>query len=152
MTIAFSTLKSNYPTAKQPAFYQSLGGEWPTLVDKDNYKNTCAVRMSIALRKSGLPIPQEFKEAITGDGHALAIKVKTMRDVVKGFFGDGYWGVSKQPGQAVDVPNVTGIIVYHANWGHATGHFDLWTGSAFVGSGNFDDAADGYAVELWKLP
>lgn len=151
MTTSFTTLKSNYPTAPKPALFQSLGGQWPSLVNDKNYENTCAIRMSVALRKSGLPIPQVFKEAITGKGLALTIKVATMRDVVRGFFGDSYWGISKVPGQPVNVPNRTGIIVYHVAWSNATGHFDLWTGSGFVGSGNLNDVADGYAVELWHL-
>jgi len=90
MATSFATLKSKYPTVPKPALFQSLGGQWPSLVNDKNYENTCAIRMSVALQKSGLPIPQAFKEAITGDGLALTIKVATMRDVVRGFFGDSY--------------------------------------------------------------
>lgn len=152
MSVSFSKLRQNYPAAPKAEFYQSLGGQWPNLVNDPKYANTCAIRLSVAFMRSGLAIPQQYKEAITGNGEPLAIKVKTMGQVVNALIGKSYWGISKEPGKSVDIPARSGIIAYHVAWSDATGHFDLWTGSGFVGSGNMSDIKDGFDVELWSLP
>jgi len=62
--------------------------------------------------------------------------------------------MSKNPGSEIskdDLPKVSGLIVYHADWSNATGHFDLWTGSDFVGAGTLDDVANGYSLEVWRI-
>lgn len=54
----FSTLKANfYPSqnVSQPKLFEEIG--WSDLVGKPAYVNTCAIRMSLALIKSGLSIP-----------------------------------------------------------------------------------------------
>jgi hypothetical protein len=69
-------------------------------------------------------------------------------------FGKSTWGMSKNPGVAINaatLPKFSSIICYHANWNNASGHFDLWTGSQFVGSGNFGDIADGFGVVVWRV-
>ena len=151
MAVSFAALKANYPLMAKAQFYQSLAGQWPTLVNDPNYNNTCATRMSVALTKSGVPILPQYKEGMTGAGDALIIKVKTMGDFMNSMFGPSYWGISKQVGANVAIPNTTGIIAYHVAWSDATGHFDLWTGQGFVGSGNLSDVKDGFDIELWQL-
>lgn len=152
MTVKFNKLVSEYPTKQRREFFADLGGEWPDLVDNDNYRNTCTVRLSVAVKGAGGSIPPRFKEAQDGAGSPLVLKVVTMKDLVVDLFGKPSWGMSKQPGIPVkrdDLPRSSGIIAYHVNWKDATGHFDLWTGSNFVGAGNLDDISDGYMIEMW---
>jgi Type VI secretion system (T6SS), amidase effector protein 4 len=155
MSVSFSSLSASYPTESKQDLYNALGGEWPGLVDSPNFQNTCCIRLSMAILGAGGSIPANYKEGLAGDGRPLIIKVVTMGKYVKDTFGDFYWGMSKNPGTTIDsgtVPGRSGIIVYHVAWQNATGHFDLWTGSAFVGSGNFDDIHDGYDIALWTIP
>lgn len=152
MTAKFSKLESAYPKKERREFFADLGGEWPDLVDNDNYRNTCAVRLSVALKGAGISIPQRFKEAQDGAGSPLVLKVVTMKDLITDQFGKQNWGMSKQPGVPIgpnDLPTSSGVIAYHVDWKDATGHFDLWTGSNFVGAGDFDDIKDGYMIEMW---
>lgn len=162
MVLRFADLRNNYPVPdpeksdeeNRRAFYNTLGGQWPSLVNADHFKNTCATRLSVALKKSGASISDTYKEAIEGNGSPLIIKVKTMSEYLKATVGSSSWGISKNPGTTIgagDVPGVTGILVYHVAWSNATGHFDLWTGSRFLGSGNFADIKDGFALELWEI-
>jgi hypothetical protein len=154
MALTFGRLSSNYPNASQADLFNSLGGDWPGLIGNDDYRNTCCVRLSLAILGAGGSIPQTYREGMAGDGRPLIIKVVTMGKYLKATLGDSYWGMSKNPGTPVDagtLPNTTGIIVYHAAWSNATGHFDLWTGSNFVGAGNFGDIADGFDIALWKI-
>lgn len=155
MSISYNTLVSNYPTEDRPTLYNSLGGEWPSLISNPNYQNTCAVRLSIALRKSGVALPKASHEAMDNSGNPIVLKVATMQSVVKELLGDSTWGMSRQPGSHFDpsvIPDQKGIIVYHAHWKDATGHFDIWTGSDFYGPGNFQSLQENALdIELWGL-
>jgi hypothetical protein len=145
----YDDLKATYPTQSKAELYNQMGGEWPTLVDHPNYRNTCAIRLSMALHGAGYGIADKYREGMTGDGRAIIIKVKTMWDYVTETVGPFTWGMSKNPGTPVDIPVRQGIIVYHAAFSDATGHFDLWTGTGFVGNGSLADVKDGFDLALW---
>jgi hypothetical protein len=156
MPPTFDHLKKNYPVESREALFRALGGGWPALIPdpERKYQNTCAIRMSVALKRSGVAIPGAYAEMKQGDGTPIVIKVKTMQKLVASLYGEP-WGMSKPPGiplKASDIPNKTGIIVYHAGWSDATGHFDLWTGRGFVGKGNLGDVAEGFDIALWFVP
>jgi Type VI secretion system (T6SS), amidase effector protein 4 len=151
MAITFKALRSHYPTIKKEQLFEALGGQWPGLLKEDTYKNTCAVRLSLALRGAGAAIPKKYQEAIDGAGASLVIKVETMGRLVRELFGEPSWGMSKVVGSEVPIPAVQGIIVYHVKWADATGYFDLWTGTDFVGEGERSDIAKGFDVALWML-
>jgi hypothetical protein len=145
----FESLELNYPTKPKKELYAALGGEWPSLVDDPNYQNTCAIRMSVAFHAAGYKIPGKFKEAVAGDGRTIIVKVKTMWDYVTESFGAFTWGMSKNPGTVVKIPVKEGIIVYHKAFSDATGHFDLWKSTTFVGAGKLSDVTDGFDIALW---
>ena len=86
---------------------------------------------------------------MANDGRAIIIKVETMWNFMHAEFGVPTWGMSKIPGTEVQVPVEKGIIVYHKAFSDATGHFDLWTGTGFVGAGKMSDVTDGFDVALW---
>ena len=79
------------------------------------------------------------------------IKVKNNWDFVKATFGDFSFGITKLEGSEVTIPAKTGIICYHKAFKDASGHFDLWNGTGFVGNGKMSDVIDGYDVALWYL-
>ena len=145
----YDVLASHYPIVAKKELYTRLGGQWPTLIDHPNYQNTCAIRLSIAFHAAGYEINNKYKEAVAGDGRNIIIKVKTMWDYVNETVGPFYWGMSKNPGTPVNIPAKKGIIAYHAAFSDATGHFDLWSGTDFVGSGNLGDVASGFDLALW---
>jgi hypothetical protein len=152
MPVSFSVLRSEYPTAAKEDLFSAMGGGWPALIDDANYANTCCIRLSLAMARAGMLIPATYKEAISGDGTPLIIKVATMGKFVEERFGKSSWGMSKNPGTDIGantIPKRSGILVYHALWNNATGHFDLWTKSDFVGAGNFDDIASGFDIAEW---
>ena len=148
----FLNLKSNYPTHSASKLAEELGGDWPELIKKKEWRNTCAVRLSVAFNKSGLSVAN-FKEANDGSGGPLIVRVKTMGKFVKEHYGEWSWGMSKPVGSDIvdEIPKWRGIIAYHADWSDATGHFDLWDKNTFVGTGNTADIADGFDVMLWRL-
>lgn len=155
MPPTFADLQKQYPTSSKADLFNQMGGEWPKLIDNPSYANTCAIRLSLALAGAGLPIPQKYREAITGDGKSIILKVASMGTFLRETIGKSYWGMSKNPGQPIDdstIPKKTGILVYHAAWSDATGHFDLWTGNGFVGAGSLESVKDGYDLELWHIP
>lgn len=62
MKPTFSTVKANfYPSQKvnQAKLFEEIG--WSDLVGKPAYVNTCAIRMSLALIKSGMTIPGRMR-------------------------------------------------------------------------------------------
>lgn len=129
----FPQLKASYPQADRDNFFLELGGDWPLLINDDNYANTCAIRMSVALHGAGVRIPDGKRDGITGDGRNLIFSIGKMDRYLNELLGAPSWGLSKEPDDPVQLPARAGIILYHADFSNATGHVDLWTGSDFVG-------------------
>ena len=150
MAVTFEALRANYPTMPKEQFFNLLGGDWPKLINNEFYANTCAVRRSYALRGSGVDIPKRYQEAIDGSGASLILKVETMGRLVQELFPVA-WGMSKTEGSQVAIPKKRGIIAYHVKWSNATGHFDLWTGTSFIGAGKHEDISTGFDISLWEL-
>lgn len=155
MTANFDVLRANYPLMPKDSLFDELGGQWPDLKTNANYNNTCAIRLSHSFNKSGDLIPSKFKEALDGKGRNIILKVSTFNKFAVEKYGEFSWGISKPPGGDFPIDQLPsmykGLIVYHADFGHATGHFDLWTGSSFVGSGNVDDIREGFDIAVWNL-
>jgi|GEM_PF-3159930 len=157
MTVTFETLKSNYPTMEKNDLFDLLGGQWPDLKTEKAYNNTCAVRLSHAFNESGDPIPRKYRDAIDKDGRNIILKVSEFDKFVKEKYKQFIWGISKQPKKKFPISDLPseyeGIIAYHGKFSEAqaTGHFDLWTGSEFVGTGNEDDIEAGFDIYLWEV-
>lgn len=59
LQLLFSVLKKNYPPkqlVKTPELFKEIG--WDDLIDNPTYENTCAIRLSLALIKSGVRLPE----------------------------------------------------------------------------------------------
>jgi len=131
----------------KPQFFAQLGGKWPPLVTDDAYKNTCAIRLSLALRKAEATIPTKYKEAIDGTGAALVVKVKTMGLLVQEPLHDPYWGMSKRVGSDVRIPNMQRIMSITPP-GRMRPVISIFGPAAFVGAGDLNDVAEGYDIAL----
>ena len=155
MSFSFTKLKENYPKSEQAELFNSMGGGWPDLIGKPNYENTCAIRMSLALSRSGQIIPANFKDHITGDGTNIIVKVETMFRFFEETFKQDSWGISNCANLTLkDLPRKTGIIIYKfatPGTGGATGHIDLWDSTKFVGKGNLSDLKQSKMVQLWYI-
>jgi len=70
MTVEYQTLRNNFYSAKEGALnfksakdvYEEIGYDYETLIGQDTrFKNTCAVRMNLALFKSGIFVQGGFE-------------------------------------------------------------------------------------------
>lgn len=156
----FGNLMRNYPRESRPDLFNVvLGGGWPALVDDlDNYGNTCAIRLSVALNRSGLPVPVDLGRLdgnhVDKNRNSIIIKVRTAEALLTRLFGQYYWGMSKQPGTPLDFrkfPAKTGVVLYHANFETATGHVDLWNKTGCVGGCPAADVSVAFDVALWRV-
>ena len=123
----FSTLWDNYPTETHDDLFNNvLGGGWPALIGNAAYDNTCTIRLSVTLNRSGFKVPTSFGQMDGGltdqNGDNIIIRVPTGEALVQSLFGDSYWGESRQPGTPIDmtvVPSATGILIYRVPPGSA---------------------------------
>ncbi len=154
----FSTLWDNYPLQSREDLFNALGGGWPALITDHAYDNTCTIRFSVALNKSGLPVPTDLAAKDgglrDGAGHPIAIRVATAEEIVTRQFGASFWGMSHQPGAPLDlstVPPRNGILIYRVKGGDASGHVDLWNGHGCRNDCHSQYALACFGIALWTL-
>lgn len=68
MKPTFMELVASYPTQPKVELFGEMGGDWPNLVDDDNYDNTCAIRLSVALNKTSFPVTADPSRLLSGRG------------------------------------------------------------------------------------
>ena len=162
MTVKFTALRDSYPTEDRDAFFTDvLQGSWSKLKDEENYKNTCALRMSVALNRTGVAIPDAVWSSdgkfSAGDGSRLLAKVLSMLKLLDATFGDP-WGMSKKAGVPFDlaknVPKWTGVLAYRfpEKLAQARGHVDLWDGTSCHFDCPAPDTDAAFDIALWRLP
>jgi Type VI secretion system (T6SS), amidase effector protein 4 len=62
MKIPFNVLKLHYPRSHEidrPALFREIG--WDDVVNNPAFENTCAIRVSLALIKSGIKVPGRMR-------------------------------------------------------------------------------------------
>lgn len=159
--VIFDTLWNNYPMEKEKAdlFNNVLGGGWPALIKNSNYDNTCTIRLSVMLNRSGFKVPDNFGQMDGGlkdkNGDNVITRVPTGEALVRKLFGEPYWGENRQPGTPInmtDVPHTTGILIYRVPPGaDAGGHVDLWRNNDCRNDCHSQFAVSSYEIALWKL-
>lgn len=136
-----------------------IGGRFRRLYEHPAYQNTCAVRMSYALNRSGLrmgPAPSSGGGITGGDGYLYWIRVTDLKAHLSRQFkgADEELTLPVIPASMTnDVPAMqekykerrrlaqawldtrlagrNGIVVFNVTgWGDASGHFTLWDGKA----------------------
>jgi hypothetical protein len=157
----FSTLWNNYPMeARDDLFRNVLGAGWPALIDDhDAYENTCTIRLSVTLNRSGHKVPDSFGRTDGGlkdkNGDNIIIRVPTGEELVRQLFGESYRGMNRNPGSPIDlhdVPNETGILIYRVRGRDAAGHIDLWNKDDCRYDCHSAFAVASFEIALWKLP
>lgn len=145
---SFSDLLKNYSTGDVPSTYALVGGGLLRSYNQDpvSYANTCAMRLSYALNKSGAPIPYERGKTFKGaDNLNYFIRVKDMASYMDATYGQpNINGMSPS-----DFSGYTGIIQFNVSgWSDATGHFTLWNGSSPVYGNYFNVSQEEPGVTL----
>jgi len=155
---SWADMKKHYPDKKifTPDLYDSMiGGGFKNLYKQPAYENTCAVRMSYGLNRSGLKLgkaPSKGGSMEGGDGYTYWIRVSDLkRELDARFKGadeelklklipnsmmsdtDGMRALfHERVQQAKDFLETklaarNGIVVFEVSgWGDASGHFTLW--------------------------
>ncbi|QGZ39158.1 type VI secretion system (T6SS) effector Tae4 (amidase) [Pseudoduganella flava] len=159
---AWADMKQHYPDSTVPTatLYDSkIGGKFVKLYEHPAYQNTCAVRMSYGLNRSGLKLgkaPSAGGSMQGGDGYTYWIRVSDLKAelanrfkgadeelalpvIPASMFGDNA-AMGAQFKQRValaqdfldkKLAGRNGIVVFEvAGWGDASGHFTLWDGGA----------------------
>ena len=159
MPPTFGQLWQGYPVENQADFFASLGGGWPAEIGKPAFANTCALRISVAMMRAGVPVPQDLASADgnlkTGSGAPLIVRVTTAKLWLERLLGPSSWGTSKAVGADIDdlVPAWTGILLYRLLVPtDASGHVDLWDGHGCRVDCHNTFARAATTVELWQLP
>lgn len=159
---AWSDMKKHYPdktVASDDLYLHMIGGDAKRFHGHPAYANTCAVRMSYALNRSGLKLgtaPSKDGTWKGGDGYNYWIRVADIKsELISRFRGfdeelvlklipqsmtNDNEGMSrifrervKQAQEFLDqkLAGRSGIVVFETRgWGDATGHFTLWDGHA----------------------
>jgi len=106
--------------------------------------NTCAIRMSYALNKSGLKITSGTGVTVTGaDGSLYFLRVADLQVFLAASLGTAQ---TLAGGAYVGPPNQSGILSFNvAGFRDATGHFTLWNGNSLI-----DISDDDY--DDWPAP
>lgn len=158
MAVDFQALWDAYPLGDRKAFFDRLGGGWPQLVDNPAYVNTCALRMTVALRGCGQAVPALLAQGDgnlkDGSGKPLLLRVATIRIWLEQILGPSSWGTSKQVGADIDglIPKRKGILLYRVpNATDASGHVDIWEGTTCKNDCHSQFARSATEVELWFL-
>lgn len=158
LPIKFESLRNKYPREEREKLFRDvLGAGFANLVGNGNYENTCAIRMSLALNRIGVKIPEDLWRADGGhydrNNYRILIKVKSVFTLLDKLFGVS-WGQSKNPGEPLnfsDVPRWQGVIGYHANFNNADGHVDIWVSKSCYFHCPTPDVQKAFDVVLWKI-
>jgi Type VI secretion system (T6SS), amidase effector protein 4 len=163
---SWADMSKHYPGESIPSdkFSLMVGKSYATVVasNPENYSNTCAVRMSYALNRSGmkLPVAPDGGNMMGDDKLNYWIRVKQLKKKLSDQFGKPDKELvhqhierttqkdlvkdrmAKTDKFLTEIKTMKGIVVFEVEgWKDATGHFTLWDGSnlTYVGSGDHNN-------------
>jgi RHS repeat-associated protein len=154
LPMPYSELAANYPTSGSPKeMYSSVGGKVAEAYNKNEskgdanpYANTCALRMSVALNKSGNDLDTDVKNSKGqkmftlegGDGKDYALRKSDVKDYMGGKYGKS--DISTKIGdkdfdqKINDIKGQKGVVVFDVSgWSNATGHVTIYDGKGNCG-------------------
>jgi len=159
--VTYGTLAQNYPLDKKYPTYprepgdttiwKLIGGKVQENHESGNFNNSCAIRLSYALNKSGITIPFIPGETSSGTGPNgekwwYFYRLEDMKQYLFSQLGKPQ---SYTPEQFKKNPD-RGIVIFQIHWPDATGHADLWDGSKTIdGHNEYIDASK--KILFWKL-
>ena len=128
---SFSQLETHFPAEDRTLFFKNMG--WDSFINNANYKNTCAMRVSVCLARLGVSMPQGQFKILKGPqgGQRVDIKWQSLTQ-----FLTGIWGAPS----IINTGNLStykGIIVFEQlppdDQGNSyPGHIDVLNGPAGV--------------------
>lgn len=138
----FDKLEPFYP-AKQTAdeVKADIGGD----VNQDHYKNTCIMRVSLALNYAGHPIPADngkFRTKRGKDRKWYGLRVAEFWEYMLKHYGKPTVHARQAKNgliSSADFGGIRGIIGFRADFKDATGHFTLWDGVKLLYGGEEHD-------------
>ncbi|MFL5786867.1 MAG: T6SS effector amidase Tae4 family protein, partial [Flavisolibacter sp.] len=146
---SFSSMNSNYMGSKYTAdeVYNSIGGNVLKnhISDPDNFSNSCALRLSKALNKSGVKIPNVKGKTLKGaDGSYYFFRVSDLKVFLINKFGK-----PDVKGTESSLSNEKGIILFdNCDFSDATGHLDIWDGKTCKDECYFERCN---SAKIWRL-
>lgn len=139
---------------------QVIGGKVATNIlpvgQQGKWTNTCAVRISYILNKSGVLIPHVTGKTVSGAEHYWYFHY--VRDVIT--FLTQQWGkpdlvAAYPPSGGGDLVSKKGLVLFDVSgWGDAAGHATLWNGSQCYDHCYFNEPGATYRTtraNFWKL-
>jgi len=159
--ITYGTLAGNYPLPddnptrqddpSKTTIWRLVGGKVQENYETGYFKNSCAIRLSHALNKSGLLIPFIPGETSSGTGPNgetwwYIPRLDDMSQYLSSQFGKPQ---SFTPEQFKKNKN-SGVVIFQIPWNDATGHVDLWDGSNTI-DGHNDYIGKSKRILFWKL-
>ncbi|HEX5683715.1 MAG TPA: type VI secretion system amidase effector protein Tae4 [Ideonella sp.] len=119
--------------------------------------NTCAVRLSYVLNKTGVLIPHTPGKTVSGADHRWYFHY--VRDVIQ--FLQQRWGkpdlvASFPPTGGGELSGKKGLVLFEVEgWADATGHATLWNGTVCYDHCYFNEPGVRYRTpkaNFWRLP
>lgn len=121
----FLILWNNYPRSeKREPLFSELG--WSDIADNPSYKDTCAIRMSIALLRSGVMLPGARMRVNAGElkGKRVEQRQHKLSEMIKFSWGlPEVYDSEKAARDAIDTR--AGVISFFHIAGGPGGHIDL---------------------------
>lgn len=125
MKPAFARLRSNYPRSeKREELFAQLG--WGTIANNPAYKDTCAIRMSVALARSGMHLSGGTMRVQTGElkGDRIETRQHKLSEILKRLWGEPE-KFDTEKGARDGIGNRTGVVSFFRISGGPGGHIDL---------------------------
>jgi hypothetical protein len=122
-----------------------------------NWKNTCAVRISFVLNETGLPVPALARKTVSGgDKRNYFYRVKDVIEFLHRRWGKPDSVLQYPPSNASALVGKRGLILFQVSgWGDASGHATLWNGSVCYDHCYFNEPGANYRTDranFWRLP
>ena len=179
---SWKDMKSHYPAdgISKFDFYPKISKALGVDADKPAYSNTCALRMSFALNKSGVKLrkaPSKGGNIVGDDGRNYWLRVKDLQTELQTKLGKpdneyeqpsfpyASWNMSQLARRAQQtnlefiskIKGRNGVVVFEVSgWSDATGHFTLWDGEAenlmYVGENSLENNSTSPSYYFWMVP
>lgn len=146
--ISFSLMWNQYPAKEQRGetnerLYTELG--WTDLIGQKEYDNTCAVRLSLCLARSGVPFSRGDLTVRAGPmrGQKVLVSVRALADHLKQL-----WGAPEvlRPVNLGDLSGRDGVLAFFDLPSGYPAHIDLVRGAGMCRLGCHFGAREGW---LW---
>jgi hypothetical protein len=121
----FDMVWRNYPRSeKREPLFDEIG--WSDIKNNESYKDTCAIRMSIALTRAGVPLPGASMRAKAGtirDGR-IEPRQRKLSDILKQMWGKPeVYGSEREARDGIG--HRKGVVSFFRIDGGPGGHIDL---------------------------